>query len=257
MNMNNLKIAVIQSDIIWEKPSENLKRYAGMIKVSGNPDLVILPEMFSTGFTMEPERVNETMDGESVKWMKDVSKKSNCAITGSLIIEEQGKIFNRCLWVTPDGTVEYYDKKHLFTMSGEDRHYTPGNRKLVVNYKGWRICPLICYDLRFPVWSRNCEEYDLLIYIANWPSSRHQAWKALLPARAVENQSWCIGVNRVGKDGAGLSYKGDSVLVDPKGNADFFGENDQLRMFEINYQELIDFRKKFPVLKDRDKFKLV
>jgi predicted amidohydrolase len=153
--------------------------------------------------------------------------------------------------------VEYYDKKHLFTMSGEDRHYTAGNRKLVVNYKGWRICPLICYDLRFPVWSRNREEYDLLIYMANWPSSRQKAWKALLPARAVENQSWCIGVNRVGMDGAGLTYDGDSALIDPKGHAEFFGNRDQLRIFEISFQELMDFRKKFPVLKDRDEFKLI
>ena len=255
--MNNLKITVIQPDIIWEKPVENLLRYDRMIENSEDSDLVILPEMFSTGFTMEPERMKETMDGKSVKWMKVIAENNNCAVMGSLIIEERGRIFNRCLWVNPEGVIEYYDKKHLFTLSGEDRHYSSGNRKLVVSYKGWKICPLICYDLRFPVWSRNREDYDFLIYIANWPSSRHQAWKALVPARAVENQCYCIGVNRVGKDGSGLSYEGDSVIVDPKGNAKFSGNNEQIRTFEVNYEELKDFRDKFPVLKDSDEFILV
>ena len=194
------------------------------------------------------------MTGQSVNWMQATAVYKNVAILGSLIIEDEGKIYNRAIWVSPDGTIFYYDKKHLFTMGKEHLHYSPGSQKTIIEYKGWRICPLICYDLRFPVWSRNTENYDLLIYVANWPSARHHIWKSLLVARAVENQSYCIGVNRTGNDGNGLNYSGDSVLVDAKGIATFLGELPSVQTFDLNYEELHTFRKGFPVLNDKDSF---
>lgn len=254
--MENLIITLIQPDIIWENSEANLKKYSELLKGVGQTNLIVLPEMFTTGFSMNPDKLKETMDGPSVKWMKARAKEKNTAVAGSLIIEENDQTFNRFLWVFPDGKVEFYDKRHLFTMSGEHLHYSPGNKKLVVEYFGWRFCPLICYDLRFPVWSRNTENYDVLLYVANWPSPRHHVWKNLLVARAIENQSYCIGVNRVGTDGSGLNYLGDSALVDAKGLADFLGKNEQVKSFGISYDELQQFRKKFPLLEDRDEFTL-
>jgi predicted amidohydrolase len=252
--MENLKVTIIQPDIIWENPGENLTNYANLIASAGNTDLVILPEMFTTGFSMESEKLKESMTGQSVNWMQATAVYKNVAILGSLIIEDEGKIYNRAIWVSPDGTIFYYDKKHLFTMGKEHLHYSPGSQKNIIEYKGWRICPLICYDLRFPVWSRNTENYDLLIYVANWPSARHHIWKSLLVARAVENQSYCIGVNRTGNDGSGLNYSGDSVLVDAKGIGTFLGEQPSVQTFDLNYEELHTFRKNFPVLNDKDSF---
>ncbi len=252
--MENLKVTIIQPDIIWEKPLENLANYANLIASAGNTDLVILPEMFTTGFSMESEKLKEPMTGQSVNWMKNAAVNNNVAILGSLIIEDKGKIYNRAIWVSPDGTIFYYDKKHLFTMGREHLHYSSGSQKTIIEYKGWRICPLICYDLRFPVWSRNAENYDLLIYVANWPAARHHIWKSLLVARAVENQSYCVGVNRTGIDGNGLSYSGDSVLIDAKGIATFLGVKPTVHTFNLNYEELHTFRKSFPVLNDKDGF---
>lgn len=251
------KICIIQPDITWEDPPANMKKYSKMLERAGQTDLIVLPEMFNTGFSMEPERLKEKMEGESVKWMKKIARERDSAITGSLIIEEENKIYNRCLWVLPDGQVSFYDKRHLFTMGGEKSHYSSGSNRLTIKYKGWSFYPLICYDLRFPVWSRNTQNYDVLIYMANWPAPRHRVWKALLPARAIENQAFCIGVNRVGRDGNGLDYLGDSVLTGPKGDSIFLGENEQVCTFNISYRDLHLFRKEFPVLEDRDEFRII
>jgi predicted amidohydrolase len=254
--MENLKVTIIQPDIIWEKPLENLANYANLIASAGNTDLVILPEMFTTGFSMESEKLKETMEGCSVRWMKATANEKNVVVIGSLIIEEKGEIFNRAVCTFPDGSVFSYDKRHLFAMGQEHLHYAAGRQKLIIEYKGWKICPLICYDLRFPVWSRNTENYDLLIYVANWPAARSHVWKSLLVARAIENQSYCVGVNRSGIDGYGISYLGASALIDAKGTATFLGEQPKIKTFEVDYNELHNFRKAFPVLNDRDKFSI-
>lgn len=255
--MENLKITIIQPDIIWENPQANFDKYSEMFSGAGATDVFILPEMFATGFSMQSEKLKEEMGGESVLWMKKMAKENDAAVVGSIIIEADGNIFNRAFWVFPDGKLEFYDKRHLYTMGQEHFHYSPGDKKLIVEYKGWRFCPLICYDLRFPVWCRNQENYDVLVYMANWPAPRHHVWKNLLVARAIENQSYCIGVNRTGTDGTGLKYLGDSILIDPKGFGTFLGEKETARSFEISYSELHNFRKTFPLLNDRDDFQII
>ena len=254
---DTLKITIVQPDIIWEKPAENRARLDTLLQESGETDLIALPEMFTTGFSMNPSRLYETMDGETIRWMKNKAAGSGAAITGSLIIQDQGKMLNRCIWASPDGSVQWYDKRHLYTMGSESKHYSAGSGRLIVEYKGWRICPLICYDLRFPVWSRNTENYDLLVYVANWPSPRHHVWKNLIVARSVENQAYCAGVNRTGNDGAGNSYSGDSVMSDPKGYATFMGDGELVKTFELSWNELHNFRQKFPLLPDRDQFTIL
>ena len=255
--MENLKITIIQPDIIWEDIKSNLKKYSEIIEGIESTDVIILPEMFTTGFSMQPEKLKENMDGISAQWMKKIAAEKDASVVGSLIIEENGKFFNRAVWVFPEGKTEIYDKRHLFTMGQEHLHYSPGNEKTIVEFKGWRFCPLICYDLRFPVWSRNAEYYDVLIYMANWPSPRHHHWKSLLMARAVENQSYCIGVNRTGIDGVGKKYLGDSCMVSSKGFAEFLGENESAKTFEISYSEIHEYRTSFPLLEDRDEFQII
>ena len=255
--MDNLKITIVQPDIIWENAEANLKKYDQLLSASEETDVIIFPEMFTTGFSMQPEKLKETMDGTSVQWMKKLAQTRNTSVVGSLIIEENGKMYNRALWVFPDGRIEMYDKHHLYTMGEETKHYVAGTSKIIVEYKGWRICPLICYDLRFPVWARNVEDYDLLIYMANWPSPRHHVWKNLLVARAIENQCYGVGVNRTGNDGSGLNYLGNSACVSPKGFANFMGEQEEIRTFEISLPDLQHFRKAFPLLNDRDQFKIM
>ena len=255
--MQNLKITLVQPDIIWEDIQSNLKKYSEMLSEINETDVIILPEMFTTGFSMHTEKLKESMDGISVNWMKKVAKEKQASVVGSLIINDGENVYNRAFWVFPDGKSEYYDKRHLFTMGQETEYYSQGKQKTIVEYKGWKFCPMICYDLRFPVWSRNAEDYDVLIYMANWPSPRHHVWKNLLVARAIENQSYCIGVNRVGSDGMGLSYLGNSGMVDAKGFADFMEQTEQLKTFEISYSELHKFRKSFPLLPDRDAFQII
>jgi predicted amidohydrolase len=255
--MQNLKITIIQPDIIWENSRANLDKYLELIDKTESTDVIILPEMFTTGFSMNPKNLSETMDGISVSWMKKVAKEKNAAVVGSLIIEEGNRFYNRALWILPNGEIEKYDKRHLFSMGQETDHFSAGTEKIIVEYKGWRFCPLICYDLRFPVWSRNNNEYDVLIYLANWPAARHLVWKNLLTARAIENQSYCIGVNRTGTDGTGLNYAGDSVLVSPKGFTEYLGDKETIKTFEISYSELQTFRNNFPVLNDGDNFLIV
>lgn len=254
--MDKLQVTIIQSDIQWENVRANLDRYDEMITHSGETDLLIFPEMFTTGFSMNPERLKEPMDGPSVKWMKKLAQEKNACVTGSLIINDNNSIFNRAVWVFPDGELLTYDKRHLFTMGEENRHYVSGEKRLIVDFRGWRFFPLICYDLRFPVWSRNTENYDVLLYMANWPSSRHLVWKNLLVARAIENQAYCLGVNRTGTDGNGISYHGDSAMVTPRGHAEFFGIGEKVQTFTLDYSSLHNFRRVFPVLNDRDEFQI-
>lgn len=253
----NLKVTVIQSNIVWENPDANLEKYSQWIKHIGGSDVIVLPEMFSTGFSMNPKALKEGMTGTSVAWMKQIAAEKNAAVAGSLIIEEKQKIYNRALWVFPDGSLETYDKSHLFTMGQEHLHYTAGKKKIIVEYKGWRFCPLICYDLRFPVWARNAENYDVLLFMANWPSPRHHVWKNLLVARAIENQSYCLACNRIGNDGMGLSYLGDSACISPKGEVVFMGEKEGIQTFTLSYSELHKFRKIFPLLDDKDDFSIL
>ncbi|WP_167619007.1 amidohydrolase [Maribellus sediminis] len=255
--MQNLKITIIQPDIIWENVETNLDKYNYIISGIGETDLIVLPEMFTTGFSMKIDELKETINGESVSWMKQLAKEKQAAVVGSLIIEEHGKVYNRAVWAFPEGSISTYDKHHLYTMGQETEHYTAGTSKTIVEYKGWKFCPLICYDLRFPVWARNAEDYDVLIYMANWPSPRHHVWKNLLIARAIENQCYCIGCNRTGSDGAGLNYLGDSAMVSPKGFAEFMGEQEAVQTFEISYDDLRRFRKSFPLLSDRDQFRIL
>ncbi len=255
--MENLKITIIQPNIIWENPQANLHKYSQWFKNMEETDLIILPEMFTTGFSMQPEKLKEKMDGPSIKWMKQMAIQKNASLVGSLIIEDNGKIFNRAVWVFPNGDIDAYDKRHLFSMGQEHLHYSSGKEKIIVEYKGWKFCPQICYDLRFPAFSRNQEDYDVVFYMANWPAPRHYVWKNLLISRAIENQAYCLGINRVETDGAGLNYRGDSVCISPKGVPEFMGEKETFQTFTLSYSELHNFRKKFPVLADKDRFQIL
>ncbi|NMH87022.1 amidohydrolase [Flavivirga algicola] len=255
----HLKIALIQSDLVWENPKQNLENFSEKIdRISENIDLIILPEMFTTGFTMNAKNVAETMDGETVKWMQSIALRVNTAIVGSLVILEAGNYYNRLLFVEPSGRLKHYDKRHTFTLVGEDKVYTAGTKKLIVDYKGWKICPLICYDLRFPVWARNIETYDVLLYVANWPKPRVAAWDALLKARAIENMSYCIGVNRVGIDGVNSKYSGHSAAYDVLGNiiTSIKPDKEQTRIVILEKKHIEAYRNKLKFLDDRDQFTL-
>lgn len=254
-----LKIAAFQFDLIWENVKANLENVGRLLELlPTQTDIVFLPEMFSTGFTMNAHKVAEPEDGETMNWLKSQASKYNVAICGSLVIQEDHKFFNRLVFVEPSGNFSQYDKRHLFTMGGEEKPYTRGERRLVIEYLGWRICPLICYDLRFPVWARNLNDYDLLAYSANWPEQRSQVWNVLLKARAIENQSYVVGVNRVGADGNKVSYSGQSQVIDAKGNVMVQAKDysEEIVCAELSYSKLILFRKKFPVLDDADSFSL-
>jgi omega-amidase len=253
-----MKIALIQSSLFWENPEKNRKKFGEKIHaISESVDLIVLPEMFTTGFTMQPNLVAETMHGETLTWLKHLAKDKNSAITGSLIITENGNFYNRLVFVFPSGEVRFYDKRHLFTLAGEDKVYTGGNKKLIVEYLGWKICPLVCYDLRFPVFARNTEDYDVLIYVANWPKTRINAWDALLKARAIENMSYTIGVNRIGEDDNGHQYNGHTQVVNFMGDYILEPiENKGVFIVQLNKAELLLARKKFNFLNDRDSFVL-
>lgn len=257
--MGSLRICLVQTSLIWEDPSANLEMLSAKLdSIDTNPDLVVLPEMFSTGFSMKPEFFAEPMSGSSVNWLKTQSAKLDCVVTGSLIIQENGKYYNRLIWMRPDGTFNHYDKRHLFSLAGEENHYAPGANRLVVNLKCFRIMPLICYDLRFPVWSRNDLNYDLAIYVANWPERRSFFWSQLLIARAIENQSFVIGVNRVGEDGNGISHTGDSICLGPLGNSMAQAEPgvEEIIFCEITKTEIESVQNKFKFLNDRDSFRI-
>ncbi len=261
---NKLKTALIQADLVWENPIENRKRFEDKInKLSVGIDLIILPEMFTTGFSIKSTVLAETMDGTTVVWMRKLAKEKQCAIVGSLIIKEkhldknqEDNYFNRLLFVHPSGKIDFYDKKHLFTLAGEHKVFSSGTNSILINYKGWKICPLICYDLRFPIWARNVENYDLLLYVASWPIPRIEAWNTLLKARAIENMSYTIGVNRVGTDANGYQYNGNSVGYDMLGNC--LGKNENGEevsiIIELDKEEQNMVRNKFCFLKDKDLF---
>jgi omega-amidase len=258
--MDNLKITIFQGYLFWEKIDKNLQNLA--LRLSGireKTDLIILPEMFSTGFTMNVDKMAEPMDGKTMQWMLKMANQYECVVTGSIIIAEKDKFYNRLIWMRPDGSYDYYDKRHLFALGKEHQTYTPGKKKLIVELKGWKICPVICYDLRFPVWLRNVNEaYDLLLIVANWPERRALHWRTLIPARAVENQSYVIGVNRVGHDGNEIYHSGDSTCIDPNGNVVYYKRDEEdLYTFSIIAEEVTKARRAFPFLKDADEFKIV
>ncbi|CAL2103935.1 Omega-amidase YafV [Tenacibaculum sp. 190130A14a] len=258
-NNNQLKIALIQSDLVWESPDKNREQFKRKIAaISEEIDLIVLPEMFTTGFSMNPKKIAETMQGETVHWMQELAEEKRCAITGSIVIIENDQYYNRLLFIHPSGKIEYYNKKHTFTLAGEDKVYTAGKEKLMVNYQGWKICPLICYDLRFPVWARNVENYDLLLYVASWPKPRIEAWDSLLKARAIENMSFTIGVNRVGVDGNDYQYTGNTVCYDTLGNCiakNNDGEETVL-VVTLDKEKQNETRTRFQFLEDKDPFTL-
>lgn len=253
-----MKINLLQLDIAWQDKEANRARIESMILEKAPKDtLILLPEMFATGLCHDPEPVAERMDGETILWMRELAKHFNSALAGSLIVYDGHAYRNRLVCVHPSGTLQWYDKRHLFAIDGEESAYKPGNQRLVATFDDWRICFQICYDLRFPVWSRNRDDYDLLVYSANWPAARRDVWLTLLRARAIENQCYVAGVNRIGIDGNQIRYLGGSVVVDPKGVVVAeAGENEVLLTSEINLKELQEFRISFPVWKDRDDYTL-
>jgi predicted amidohydrolase len=256
--MQDLKIAMVQSFQYWEDIDANLKMFGEKVRSITEPvDIIVLPEMFSTGFSMNPASLYETMDGKALNWMKAFATESNAVITGSLIIKENENYYNRLVWMHPDGSYETYDKRHLFSMAGEEKVFSPGDKKLIVELKGWKICPMVCYDLRFPVWIRNVENYDLLLFVANWPDKRIEHWRKLLQARAIENQCFVVGVNRIGKDGNEIPYTGHSMFVNSQGEilTEIINE-DKVEIITCNDESLIMTRRHMPFLNDRDRFRL-
>lgn len=253
-----MQIALIQAPLVWENPKANRKYFEEKISaIDENVDLIVLPEMFTSGFTMNPKAVAETMKGETILWLQAFAKAKNVAITGSLVIQENGNFYNRLVFVFPSGEIKTYDKKHLFTLSGEDKIYISGTEKVIIEYKGFKICPLICYDLRFPVFSRNSEDYDVLIYVANWPKPRINAWDALLKARAIENMCYAVGVNRIGKDHNNHDYSGRSQAIDFLGNYLIEPqETEGVFITNLDKNTLLDCRQKLGFLNDRDEFKM-
>jgi predicted amidohydrolase len=257
--MANLVVSIIQSHLYWESIDQNLQAFETKINaISEETDVVVLPEMFTTGFTMNPFIYAENHDGKGLQWMKKMARQKNSAIVGSISVKENNQFFNRLYWVFPDQTVEFYNKRHLFSMGNEPKHYNGGNKKLIIEYKGWKICPLVCYDLRFPVWSRNTKQqpYDVLIYVANWPAARSYPWKQLLIARAIENQCFVLGVNRVGDDGNAVSHSGDSMAMNARGEilTKIKPNEETIETVVLLKNELTDFRISFPVLNDGDDF---
>jgi omega-amidase len=259
-----LTFTLIQTDLSWEDKSTNLQMLEQKINsIKEKTEIVVLPEMFSTGFSMNPAKLAETMNGETVEWMKRVAIHKKIILTGSVIIREEGNYFNRLVWMLPNGQFGIYDKRHRFAFAGEDQHYTEGHKRLIASVKGWHINLLVCYDLRFPVWSRQEPrsgepEYDVLLYVANWPERRSTAWKTLLQARAIENQCYVVGVNRVGKDGNDIYYSGDSMVIDPLGEI-LYHKKDEEDIFTItlNKEHVQSVREKFPFWKDADEFKII
>jgi predicted amidohydrolase len=267
--MSSLTITLIQPNLHWENKKVNLEMLQQKIEsIQEKTEVIILPEMFSTGFSMKPESLAEKMDGETVEWMKKIASSKKIILTGSLIIEDDKKYFNRLIWMLPNGEYGFYDKRHLFAYGDEQNHYSAGNKRLIAQVKGWKINLQVCYDLRFPVWARQApspnlspggeeleHEYDLLVYVANWPERRSTAWKTLLQARAIENQCYVVGVNRVGEDGNKIYHSGDSMIVDPLGEILYNKANDEdVFTHTLQKERLDEVREKFPFWKDADPF---
>ena len=272
---STLTVTLVQSALNWEDKEANLQQFEEKImSIPERTELVILPETFNTGFSTHPERLAEKMDGPTVRWMKNISRKKNIILTGSLMIEDNGLYYNRLLWILPNGEFGFYDKRHRFGFGGEDSQFAAGSRRLIASVKGWRINLQICYDLRFPVWSRQSSppipslreieraeggvaEYDVLIYVANWPERRNHAWKTLLQARAIENQSYVIGVNRVGTDGNSIMHSGDSMIVDPMGEILYTATySEDVYTHTLDKSHLLSIREKLPFLRDADNFQI-
>jgi predicted amidohydrolase len=259
--MSSLTITLIQTNLFWENKKANLEMLQQKIEsIKEKTEVVILPEMFSTGFSMKPELLAETMKGETMQWMQRIASKKKIILTGSIIIEQEGKYFNRLIWMLPTGDYGFYDKRHLFAYADENSHYAKGNKKLIASVKGWKVQLQICYDLRFPVWARQepgnlDSQYDLLIYIANWPEKRNRAWNVLLQARAIENQCFVAGVNRVGKDGNRIFYSGDSSLIDPMGKIIYQKNNSEdIFTYTLKKETITEYRNQFPFWKESDYF---
>lgn len=256
--MENIRVTTVQTNLHWENIEANLAMFDEKLQgLVGQTDLVVLPEMFTTGFSMNAAGLAESMDGRTMKWLKEQAIRTDAAVMGSFIVRENDLFYNRLVFMLPNGVFEYYDKRHLFTLAKEHEAYQAGTKKLIVGYKGWRICPMVCYDLRFPVWSRNNDEYDLLIYVANWPNKRSYHWRQLLVGRAIENQSFVIGVNRTGLDEKGLGYSGDSAVIDYSGRI-LYQMTDQEDVFtcSLNMEQVKSFREKLTFLDDREKFEI-
>lgn len=267
--MEKLIFTTIQSNLHWENKSANLEMFEKKILgINEKTNIVLLPEMFSTGFSMQPELFAETMDGETVNWMRHLSKQKNIILGGSMMVAENGEYYNRFVWMQPNGQYGYYDKRHCFSLAGEDQHYASGNKRTIASVGGWKINLQICYDLRFPVWSRQqlqqneqnefLPEYDVLVYVANWPERRNHAWKTLLQARAIENQCFVIGVNRVGNDGNNIYHSGDSMVIDPMGEVLYHKAHEEdVHTVTIEKNNLSDIRTRLPFWKDADGFLIV
>ncbi len=254
-----MRITTVQSSLVWESIEANLQSFEKKIEAhKAQTDIIVLPEMFTTGFTMNPEQVAESFENSrTIDWMKNMAAKLGAAICGSIIISEAGNYFNRFIWATPEGEIQYYDKRHLFTLAGEHIPFNAGNQKLIIEYKGWKICPMVCYDLRFPAWCRNLEDFDIQIFVANWPNKRSHHWKSLLMARAIENQCFVVGVNRVGRDSNDLVYTGDTSIIDYAGEILYQKENEEEVMtIEFSKEKLTKFRNKLNFLADRDTFEI-
>lgn len=254
-----MNFTIVQPDIAWLNTDHNLEKYTVLLKnMDRKTDLVLLPEMFNTGFCTDPFEISETMEGKTIRWMKHTAAMLQCSIAGSLVVKEGDQYFNRLIYSNKDGIIFFYDKRHLFRMANEEIHFTPGNKNLIVTLKKWKMNFQICYDLRFPVWSRNYNNYDMLVYLANWPAARMEVWNTLLKARAIENQCFVIGVNRIGKDGNNIKYSGNSMIIHPKGNVigALKSSEEEVATFSLSLRELTAFRQKFPAWKDRDEFHL-
>lgn len=252
----SLNISLIQSNIFWQDVEKNISHFSNIISSIKKTDIILLPEMFNTGFCPQHTHLAENMNGKTIAWMKEISNKKKCAIGGSLMILEDGKIYNRLIWISKKGVLSIYDKRHLFSLIKEHKYLTKGKQRLILEEEGWKICPLICYDLRFPVFSRNNVDYDILIYLANWPTKRIDAWDALLKARGIENQCYTIGVNRVGTDGNGISFNGTSKVFSPVGKELLSTIENQETIMQINLSmnDLNIIREKMSFLKDQDSF---
>lgn len=256
--MDQLKISLVQADLNWEDQESNFQLFEDLIDELEETDLIILPEMFTTGFSMKPGDLYDEPEGKTLQWMKQQATSKNCALTGSAIIKDGEHFYNRLYFVFPDGEYRQYDKKHLFTLAGEQKIYSAGKEHLLIDYQGWKIMPLICYDLRFPVWCRNTQQADLQLFVANWPERRNYAWKTLLRARAIENMCFVAAVNRVGEDGNGVSHSGDSVVLDELGKeiGELEPHHQQVKTFSLSRERMLKSRERFQFLSDRDSFTL-
>ncbi len=254
-----LRVSLIQSTIVWENKAANLERFTALLSgLEGKTDVVVLPEMFTTGFTMKAAECAEATEADALAWMRRQAAVLDAALTGSIIVQDHGAYYNRLIWVFPDGSYVTYDKRHLFSYAGEHQHYSRGTKRTLIKWKDFDICPFICYDLRFPVWSRNTDTYDLAIYVANWPSARIDAWRTLLKARAIENQCFVIGVNITGQDGNGLEYPGSSSAFDYNG-AELIHAGSQVGVYTValDLTAMQQFRSRFRFLYDRDHFEII